>query len=105
MCEELGFLIFQRAEPINNLMKEIRKQVKKQTRLTKNKIMLTYKRIIRFLVKHTNTYVLLIFYGIITQWAITTSYIRKRSILKAVIQKLTEKNYLETKYPILIEEK
>ena len=41
MCEELGFPNFSKSEPINNLMKEIRKQVKKQTRLTKNKIMLT----------------------------------------------------------------
>ena len=35
MCEELGFPNFSKGEPINNLMKEIRKQVKKQTRLTK----------------------------------------------------------------------
>ena len=35
MCEELGFRNFSKAEPINKLMKEIRKQVKKQTRLTK----------------------------------------------------------------------
>ena len=35
MCEELGFPNFSKGEPINNLMSEIRKQVKKQTRLTK----------------------------------------------------------------------
>ena len=35
MCEELGFPNFSKGEPINNLMREIRKQVKKQTRLTK----------------------------------------------------------------------
>ena len=35
MCEELGFPNFSKGEPINNLMNEIRKQVKKQTRLTK----------------------------------------------------------------------
>ena len=30
MCEELGFPNFSKGEPINNLMSEIRKQVKKQ---------------------------------------------------------------------------
>ena len=35
MCEELGFPNFSKGEPINNHMSEIRKQVKKQTRLTK----------------------------------------------------------------------
>ena len=56
MCEELGFPNFSKGRPINNLMKEIRKQVKKQTRLTKkqNNVNIV-KELLRFLVQHTNT--------------------------------------------------
>ena len=34
MCEELGFPNFSKGEPINNLMREIRKQVKKKKKIT-----------------------------------------------------------------------
>ena len=48
MCEELGFPNFSKGEPINNLMKEIRNQVKKQTRLTKKEKYIIIKEILEF---------------------------------------------------------
>ncbi len=48
MCEELGFPNFSKGEPINNLMNEIRKQVKKQTRLTKNENYIIIKELLEF---------------------------------------------------------
>ena len=48
MCEELGFPNFSKGEPINNLMKEIRKQVKKQTRLTKKENYIIIKELLEF---------------------------------------------------------
>ena len=34
MCEELGFPNFSKGEPINNLMREIKKQVKNKKKIT-----------------------------------------------------------------------
>ena len=48
MCEELGFPNFSKGEPINNLMSEIRKQVKKQTRLTKKENYIIIKELLEF---------------------------------------------------------
>ena len=48
MCEELGFPNFSKGEPINNLMKEIRNQVKKQTRLTKKEKYIIIKELLEF---------------------------------------------------------
>ena len=48
MCEELGFPNFSKGEPINNLMNEIRKQVKKQTRLTKKENYIIIKELLEF---------------------------------------------------------
>ena len=48
MCEELGFPNFSKGEPINNLMREIRKQVKKQTRLTKKENYIIIKELLEF---------------------------------------------------------
>ena len=70
MCEELGFPNFSKGEPINNLMSEIRKQVKKQTRLTKKQNNVS---IIKELLDFwpfsiiIPSMLILIFYGIITQ--------------------------------------
>ena len=48
MCEELGFPNFSKGEPINTLMKEIRNQVKKQTRLTKKEKYIIIKELLEF---------------------------------------------------------
>ncbi len=49
MCEDLGFPNFSKGEPINNLMSEIRKQVKKQTRLTnKQNDVIIWKELLEF---------------------------------------------------------
>ena len=70
MCEELGFPNFSKGEPINNLMSEIRKQVKKQTRLTKKQNNVS---IIKELLDFwpfsivIPSMLILIFYGVITQ--------------------------------------
>ncbi len=48
MCEELGFPNFSKGEPINNLMREIRNQVKKQTRLTKKENYIIIKELLEF---------------------------------------------------------
>ncbi len=48
MCEELGFPNFSKGEPINNLMREIRNQVKKQTRLTKKEKYIIIKELLEF---------------------------------------------------------
>ena len=48
MCEDLGFPNFSKGEPINNLMKEIRNQVKKQTRLTKKENYIIIKELLEF---------------------------------------------------------
>ena len=70
MCEDLGFPNFSKGEPINNLMSEIRKQVKKQTHLTKKQNNVS---IIKELLDFwpfsivIPSMLILIFYGVITQ--------------------------------------
>ena len=70
MCEELGFPNFSKGEPINNLMREIRKQVKKQTRLTKKQ---NNVNIVKELLDFwpfsilIPSMLILIFYGVLTQ--------------------------------------
>ena len=70
MCEELGFPNFSKGEPINNLMREIRKQVKKQTRLTKKQNNVSIiKELLDFVPFSIviPSMLILLFYGIITQ--------------------------------------
>ena len=70
MCEELGFPNFSKGEPINNLMKEIRKQVKKQTRLTKKENYIIIKELLEFwpLSIVIPSMLILILMAIILQW-------------------------------------
>ena len=48
MCENLGFPNFSKGEPINNLMREIKSQVRKQTRLTKKENYIIIKELLEF---------------------------------------------------------
>ena len=64
MCEELGFPNFSKGEPINNLMREIKSQVRKRSKKTNG-----WKELLDFwpfsiLIP---SMLILIFYGIITQ--------------------------------------
>ena len=65
MCEELGFPNFAKGEPINNLMREIKKQVKKRSKQDK----MGWKELLDFwpLSIVIPGMLILIFYGIITQ--------------------------------------
>jgi hypothetical protein len=46
MCNDLGFPNFQKGEPINNLMKEIKRDVKKQKNTSKPNIFVRLKNAI-----------------------------------------------------------
>jgi len=46
MCNDLGFPNFQKGEPINNLMKEIKRDVKKQRKTSKPNIFVRLKNAI-----------------------------------------------------------
>ena len=46
MCNDLGFPNFQKGEPINNLMKEIKRDVKKQMKTSKSNIFVRLKNAI-----------------------------------------------------------
>ena len=64
MCEELGFPNFSKGEPINNLMREIKSQVRKRSKKTSG-----WKELLDFwpfsiLIP---SMLILIFYGVITQ--------------------------------------
>ena len=48
MCENLGFPNFSKGEPINNLMREIKSQVRKQTRLSKKENYIIIKELLEF---------------------------------------------------------
>ena len=65
MCEELGFPNFAKGEPINNLMREIKKQVKKRSKQDK----MGWKELLDFWPFSIviPSMLILIFYGIITQ--------------------------------------
>ena len=65
MCEELGFPNFSKGEPINNLMREIKKEVKNKSKQYK----MGWKELLDFWPFSIviPSMLILIFYGIITQ--------------------------------------